>query len=64
MKRINFKVRTTFSAELLFQSTQFNTEPEPEHRPTLTSLYSEYRKTAVCTVFPKPISSARMVSVP
>lgn len=34
MKRINFKVRTTFSAELLFQTTQFTTEPEPEHRPT------------------------------
>lgn len=33
MKRINFKVRTTFSAELLFQTTQFTTEPEPEHRP-------------------------------
>lgn len=63
MKRINFKVRTTFCAELLFQTTQLNTEPE--HRPAaLTSLYSEYRKTAVCTVFPKPISSARMVSVP
>ena len=28
-----------------------------------TSLYREYRKTAVCTVFPRPISSARMVSV-
>lgn len=33
MKRINFKVRTTFCAELLFQTTQFTTEPEPEHRP-------------------------------
>ena len=63
MERINFKVRATFCAKLLFQTHQ-NQHTDPQCLPALTSLYSEYRKTAVCTVFPKPISSARMVSVP
>lgn len=44
-------------------STRQTHIPAQQRHLQLTSLYSEYRKTMVWMVLPRPISSARMVSV-